>query len=154
MPQHKFHFPQRRWWKIPQDRAKWCQGRWWSPHGNARMIKLMIKKPAPYHPPLDPCLLFAAASCRPAPGPHAKEALHLLTKLFVCFPYDPRLRADACGWFSAAGPGLSVPSFRVTSFGSRPRRVPGLSATQHLWRASLCTQCFALAPFRWFRALM
>lgn len=56
----------------------------------------MIKKPSAFHPPLDPCPLLAEIG-KPAPGPHAKDGLHLLTKLFVCSPDDPEL----CGWFSS-----------------------------------------------------
>lgn len=46
---------------------------------------LIITKPWASH--LDQGLLFAEASCKPAPGPHAKAPL--LMKLFVCFLMIP-----------------------------------------------------------------
>lgn len=61
----------------------------------------MIKKPWAFHPALGQCPLFAELGYKPAPGPHAQDWLHVLTKLFVCFPYHPKLRAGSCGWLSS-----------------------------------------------------
>lgn len=53
------------------------------------------------------------------------------------------VQLPGCVW---AGPGLPGPSFCVTGFRNRPRRVPGLSTTQHLCSAFLRAKCFAM-PF-------
>lgn len=53
------------------------------------------------------------------------------------------VQLPGCVW---AGPGLPVPSFCVTGFRNRPRRVPGLSTTQRLCSAFLHAKCFAI-PF-------
>lgn len=44
----------------------------------------------------------------------------------------------------SAGPGLPAPSFWVTSFRNRPRRVLGLSTTKHFCRTLLGAECFAI----------
>ena len=86
----------------------------------------------------------AETSCRPAPGPPARAWLFLLTKLFVCFTYDPKLHAGSCGLFGPLVVSLQalaclyLPPVWPTSFRYRPQRV--LSSTKHLGMAFHCSR--------------
>ena len=100
----------------------------------------------------------AETSFRPAPGPPARARLFVLTKLFVCLPYDPKLRADSCGLFGPLVVSLQAlaclyfPPLWPTSFRHEPQRV--LSSTQHLGMAFTVLECHIAFYWFLFRTLM
>lgn len=103
---------------------------------------LIIKKPQVSRSP--GWMPGAETSFRPASGPPATAQLFVLTKLFVCLPYDPKLRAGSCGLFGPLVVSLQAlaclyfPPVWPTSFRHKPQRV--LSSTQHLGMAFHCSR--------------